>query len=506
MTELPQLIANLLDPARFPDPAGEVELIQTHISWVLLAGGYAYKIKKPVDLGFLDFSSLERRRFFCHEELRLNRRLAADYYLDVLPIGGSPAAPRIGSEPAIEYALKMRRFPQAAQFDRLLAAGRLLPGQLDDLARRIADFHAAAAAAPAGSRFGGLALIAAEARENFASLRQALDAPAAMAGVEALAGWTESQLTRLAGVIEARRRAGRVRECHGDLHLRNLAWVDGRALAFDCIEFSEELRWIDVINEIAFLVMDLHAWQRPAMAWRFANTWLERSGDYAGVAVLRFYLVYRALVRAKVEALAADFAACRRYLALAAALKSGRRPFLLLTRGPSAAGKSHHSRWLAERLGAIRIRSDVERKRMLGLPAEADAAAPPGEGIYAPAVSRRVYRRLAELAGAVLQAGYPAIVDAVCATQAQRRQLGEVATRHGLPVLLVEFTASPATLRRRIRERPREVSDAGLAVLEAQLARWEPLDADEQARAITVPTDEAPDREALLAAIRARLE
>ncbi len=511
MLELPTLIKQLLEPARYPDPATDVELIETHVSWILLAGEFAYKIKKPVNLGFLDFSSLEKRRFFCGEELRLNRRLASRYYLAVVPIGGTPSAPLIGGRPAFEYALKMRRFPQAAQLDRLLAAGRLSTGQLDAFACLIADFHAQVAVAPPDSHFGTLELIAAEVRENFASLRSVAKDPEPPGVVAELADWSERQLAALAGEIAERRATGQVRECHGDLHLRNLAWVDGEPLAFDCIEFSEELRWIDVINEIAFLVMDLHACGQPHMAWHFANAWLERSGDYAGVSMLRFYLVYRALVRAKVSALAASGGAaagtaalgvCQRYLALARELSQPGQAWLLMTRGPSASGKSHHSQWLAAALGAVRLRSDVERKRMLGLPAEADAAAAPGAGIYRAAISEQLYRHLAALAGKILRAGYPVIVDAACVTAGQREVLSRAATEQGLPWLLLEFSATPATLRRRILERPREASDAGLEVLADQLARWEALTAAEQARAIAVSTEGEVDRARLLAAIR----
>ena len=309
------LVRTLLDPACYPHPVASVTLIETHISYVLLTGRFAYKIKKAVDFGFLDFSTLEKRRLFCAEELRLNRRLAPQLYLAVVPIGGSVRAPRIGdatdqrapSEPIapIEYAVKMVEFPQSALFDQRLARGDLGARQIDALADVVAAFHAQAASASPTGEFGAPALIWRMAADNFRQLPSVPGDDGDAARRAALAAWSREEYARLAAVFAERRRAGLVRECHGDLHLGNIALIDDRPGVFDCIEFDAQLRWIDVISEVAFLCMDLAERGRADFANRLINRYLEASGDYAGLRCLPFYLVYRALVRAKVASLRA---------------------------------------------------------------------------------------------------------------------------------------------------------------------------------------------------------
>jgi aminoglycoside phosphotransferase family enzyme len=514
--ELPPLIASLRDPGRYPHPAAAVELLETHISWVLLAGDYAYKIKKPVDLGFLDFSTLEQRHHFCEEEVRLNRRLAPALYLDVMPVTGTPEQPVLGGRgEAIEFAVRMRRFPQAAQLDRMLRAGELHASHLDAFARMVADFHAAAAVATAAMPYGEPAAIYGPVEENFHALRDALGAAAVHRQLNALDAWSMTRFLANREVHAARKRDGFVRECHGDLHLRNLAWVDDQPLAFDCIEFAPALRWIDVISEVAFLVMDLRARAEPQLAARFLNRYLEYTGDYGAVAVLGFYLVYRALVRAKVDAIrlhqpdleaaerAAVEAECARYLDLAREFCQPGRPRLIVTRGLSASGKTTLSEPLVEAMGAVRIRSDVERKRLFGLPATSRARAAPGTGIYTPEAGRRTYARLLELARDLLDAGYPVIVDAVFARAEQRAPFQALAEGRGVPYAILEFTASPQILRQRIAARRGGESDAGLAVLESQLQAWEALPAGDRSRAVTVDTESAVDVDALAARLLA---
>ena len=510
---LPPLIRSLQDPGLYPHPATVVELIETHISWVLLAGDFAYKIKKPVDLGFLDFSSLEKRHFFCTEEVRLNRRLATDLYLDVVGIGGTPEQPAWESGEPIEYAVRMRRFPQQAQLDRMLAAGELRASHLDAFAQLIAEFHRVAGVARAGTLFGEESAVYEPVEENFHALRQALTSPGVVAQLDALEAWGMTRFLALRDLLAMRKNSGFVRECHGDLHLRNLAWVDEQPVAFDCIEFSPALRWIDVLNEVAFLTMDLQARGQPAMAARFLNRYLEHTGDYGGLELLQFYQVYRATVRAKVDAIrlrqpdisaaeqARVEAECGRYLELARNFMNSGTPWMLITRGPSGAGKTTLSDALVEHFGAIRIRSDVERKRLFGLPAEQSAGAEPGEGIYTAAAGRKTYAKLLELAGSILAAGLPVIVDAVFADPAQRSPFEVLAADECLPFLILEFSATPATLRERVAARPRGASDADLAVLNNQLAHWQPLSAEEQALSLTVDTEQPLDSDRLAATI-----
>lgn len=511
------LIAGLLQPAAYAHPVRDIELIETHISWVILTGDVVYKIKKPVDLGFLDFSTLEKRRHCCAEEVRLNRRLAPDLYLDMVAITGTPARPRPGGDgPAIEYAVRMVQFPQQAQFDRMLAEGRLTAAQLDAVARLVADFHRDADVAGPDSTYGDPGTVLQPVVENFRQVRERIggDAPA-LAQVDALERWSRETFARLRAVIAQRKAGGFVRECHGDLHLRNLAWLDGRPLAFDCIEFNPALRWIDVISEVAFLVMDLQDHDQAGLARRFLNAYLEHGGDYAGVRVLPFYLAYRAMVRAKVEAIralqpgvaagerTAELAAFHGYLDLAESYTRPGRPVLLVTRGLSASGKTTLSQPLLEALGALRIRSDVERKRLYGLPAQADARAAAGQGIYTPAAGERTYARLAELAGTVLASGFPVIVDAACLKTEQLARFRALATEREVPYVILEFHAPADVLRARIVQREKGASDADLAVLEHQLEGWQPLAGEDAARAIRIDTTRPFDAGAVQARIEA---
>ncbi|MBK7473013.1 MAG: phosphotransferase [Betaproteobacteria bacterium] len=283
-----------------------VELLETHISFVLVAGDFAYKLKKAVKLPFLDFSTLDARRYYCEQELRLNRRYAPQLYLDVVPVTGSAGNPDVGGAgPAIEYAVWMRAFAQQDLASRVLQRGALSPQHIDALAARVATFHESIARAGVESPFGTPAVIRQDALDNIDEIGRLPGATGATPGLDRLRQWTESESAALAGTFLRRRAGGFVRECHGDLHLDNIALVDGEITPFDGIEFNDELRWIDVMNEIAFLLMDLRYRGRPDLAARFLNAWLEHTGDYPGLAVLRYYVVYRALVRAKVAFLRA---------------------------------------------------------------------------------------------------------------------------------------------------------------------------------------------------------
>ncbi len=505
---LDRLIAALRDPARHRD-AGRaierVELLQTHISCILLAGDYAYKIKKPLNLGFLDFSTLAARQHYCEEELRLNRRTAPGLYLEVIAIGGSESAPVIGGgEPVIEYALRMRRFDQDQLLDRMARRGTLTPAHIDALARGLAAFHARIARAGSSEAFGSPGLILAPALQNFEQMLPLASGKADIAVLARLRDWSAREHARLAPAFDARKRAGWVRECHGDLHLGNIALLDGVPTPFDCIEFNADFRWIDVMNELAFLMMDLLDQRLPRLAFRFLNAYLEHAGDYAGLRVLRFYLVYRALVRAKVSYLRAHQAGVaavdkgemereyRRHLHLAESLAAAAHPAMLLMHGLSGSGKTSIAQVFLETLGAVRLRSDVERKRLHGLDAQARTGAGLDADHYAPGASERTYARLAELARAVLEARYPLIVDAAFLKRAQRDLFAGLARDAGAHFLVAACTASAATLRARVRARERDArdaSEAGPAVLEHQFASAEPLAPDELAHTMHIDTE-----------------
>ncbi len=485
------LLAALGDPALYPHPVRRVELIQTHISWVLLTGRYAYKIKKPVNLGFLDFTTLAARRHYCEEELRLNRRLAPDLYLDVVPITGTAQRPAFaGAGPALEYAVKMKEFAQSALLDNALARDEVSATTIEELARKIAEFHAQLAPQASTPGHDADATVLAPARENFEQMLPLLDAPADIAILTAIRDWTLREYSAHAEQFRHRYAEGSVRECHGDLHLGNIVLLDGAAIPFDCLEFNPALRWMDVMSEVAFLMMDLEAHGRRDLAFTFVSTYLEASGDYAGVRLLPFYVAYRAVVRAKINLIRATqpgvmpaqrqraMADCQRYIALAASQSRRPRGAVIITHGLSGSGKTTLTRQLLATLGAVRIRSDVERKRLHGMHALARTDSLAGSGIYGDAATARTYERLLRHARSIAGAGLPVIVDATFLRQTQRAAFHALAVELGVPFAILNVTATPAALRARVSARAArggDASEATLAVLEAQIENCEAL-------------------------------
>lgn len=491
-----ELIRSLLDPDCYDHPVGPVQVIETHISFVLLTGEYAYKLKKPLDLGFLDFSSLDKRLQACRDEVRLNRRLAPDIYLDVVPLTGTAAAPRInGSGDAFEYAVKMRQFPVDATLDRIDAAGGMSTQHVEAIATALAHFHLEGCArAGEDCSWGSPDAIWRPVAQNFSQIASRIDDPADRAQLDTLQRWSETEHARLAPLMATRKAEGFVRECHGDLHLGNLAWFDGQLCIFDCIEFNPELRWIDIQSEIAFCYMDLLQRGHADWAWLFLNMWLQRTGDYAGIALLRYYAVYRALVRAKVTAIRitqtagperdAALADMRVLLHLATALVRPMPQRLDITHGLSGSGKSTVTHKLMQAPGAIRLRSDVERKRLAGLDTLARSGSDIGQQLYGADATQRTYTHLARLSGALLDAGWPVIVDATFIARWQRDLLRETAQSRGVEFHIVDLPVPTTTLRERIIQRARagnDASEADLSVLQHQLDTHEPLGPDEQA-------------------------
>lgn len=501
-----RLVESLRNPARWPSAAA-VTIIETHISYVLLTGTHAYKIKKAVNLGFVDFTTLAARRFSCEEELRLNRRLAPSVYLQVVAIAGTADAPIVGGAgPPIEYAVQMREFPQDALLSRMLAANRLSPERVDAIADRVAAFHAAIASARPPGAFGSPAETLRLALENFTQIRPSVD-PADRATLDGLSEWTRRECTRRSTVFERRYRDGFVRECHGDLHVGNIALVDGELAIFDCIEFSEAMRWTDVMSDVAFLVMDLEDRGRPDLGARFLNAYLERTGDYAGVPVLRFHLAYRAMVRAKVawmraaqltasDTRQAPLVEYRGYIELATRYAHRAHAAVVLMHGLAGSGKTTASQRLIEAIDAIRVRTDIERKRVHGLGAAARTASPVGGGLYTADMTEGTYRRVASLVRDIVAGGYVAVVDGAFLKRWQRTWFRELARELAVPFAIVDCRATMATLRRRVAERVRKAEDASeadQAVLDFQQANEEPLGADEQADPIACDTDEPLD-------------
>lgn len=497
------LIDALQNPALYPHPVGSFRVIETHISWILLTGLYAYKIKKPVDLGFVDFSTLERRRHYCQEELRLNQRLAPELYVEVIGIGGTAEWPTLDVQTgAIEYAVKMVQFDDSQQLDYLLENGRLSHGHIDQLADKLASFHHVIEVAPENSDFGTPAAIYQPIKENFAHIEPLISDQTDREHLQHIRQWSDAAFDRLKTTIAVRKKKDYVRECHGDAHLANMVLIEDNVVLFDCLEFNANLRWIDVISEIAFGVMDLDDRDRPDLAARLLDRYLQRSGDYAGLTLLRFYQVYRAMVRAKVAAIRSsqlDGAAridvlkeYRLYTSLAQRYSQSSQAILVITYGVSGSGKTFVTQEVLQQLPFIRLRSDVERKRLFGMALDDSSDATRVIEIYGRDANRRTFDRLEQLARLVLAAGFAVIVDATFLRSEERDQFRRCAEDLSLSFRILAVEASEPVIRKRIQQRQQagdDVSEADLNVLNKQLQRLEPLTSAEQEFVLRVNND-----------------
>lgn len=509
---LPDRLKGLLDPRTYPHPCGTIQLVETHISWVVLTGDYAYKLKKPVHFNFVDFSTLALRGHFCREEVRCNRAFAPDLYLGVVGIvaGDEGIVVAEGEEPVLEWAVQMRQFDPEQGLDRLLARDELSPELLREFGATLAVRHAGLPRLDAGPDEVP-ARIFGPVEDNFAEIGHT-----DLAGVHGdLLDQTLSLARalgdRLRSRFDARIAAGWVRECHGDLHLSNLARVDGVVTAFDCLEFNENLRWIDTMSDVAFLFMDCLVRQRPDCAYAFLDGYLDESTDYAGVVLLGYFAAYRSVVRAKVAALRwaqdggteveekflehLDWA--RDWLARPPGL-------LLLTSGLSGSGKSHLASALVGVLPAIRLRSDVARKSLAGLAALADSQSPIGGGLYSAEQSDRTFELLAELAAELIGAGENVIVDATFIERSRRDRFMELASTLGAQARILYCDAPESILRERLEKRTAggaDPSEATAEVLDMQLERFEPPAADEAVIRVDTGSPLTDDRVADLVAV-----
>ena len=405
----PLFIRGLLSPDAYPHPVvPPVRLVETHVSWVLLTGPFAYKLKKPLKLGFLDYSTPEKRRVFCEEELRLNSRYAADLYLDVATITGTPEAPSINGDQGgrLDFAVRMRQFDTSEELDVLLDSKSVEATDLTELGRRLAHFHESAARVDEDQPFGLADRVHQVTTDNFMELRAAAPGEPLRGGLEQLREHVDELFASSREAMIERRRQGCVRECHGDLHCANVVRWKGLLTPFDGIEFDPALRFIDVANDLAFLTMDLSAHGRADLRHAVLQAWVETLGDFDGLALLPYFECYRALVRAKVSALRAAQepagsaehdaarAAIRHYLSWAEAGMNRFPPQLIITAGVSGSGKTWLARQIAERMPAVHVRSDIERKRIAGLDPLADSRSAPGGGIYRQEINEQTYQRL----------------------------------------------------------------------------------------------------------------
>lgn len=514
-------IAELLRSDAFAHPVSHLDVVETHISWVILTGTYAYKIKKAVHYDFIDASTLEQRRKLCEEELRLNRRLAAELYLAVVPIGREHGRLHMdSSHEVIEYAVRMREFDRSQELAALLAAHEVQADEVGSLAQRLAEFHAQAPPAAEKSAFGRYEQVRETLLGNIAALNTAGVEPEFRHVLTQLTDWTQDAVARHREEIDFRRVNGAVRECHGDLHARNVVRWRGKLVPFDSLEFNPGMRWIDVMSEIAFLHMDLVGHDRSDLASTLLSRYLETGGDYHGLPLLRFYAVYRALVRAKVDALQAAGTDDPRLGAELRARSADRihlarrftdeaDPCLIIMSGVSGSGKSWLSEQLVPALAAVRVRSDIERKRILGTSVAQPGHAGLNEGPYAAQSTDRTYARLLECAESSLAGGQSTIVDAAFLNTLQRELFLGLARRRRARFLIVRCSAEPGLLRDRVRSREaggQDASEATLAVLAHQLATQHPLQEREQACTIEIDTGALGSPRGAIDAVRRRLE
>lgn len=487
------LVRRLLSPEAYPHPVENVHLVETHISWVFLTGRYVYKVKKPVDLGFLDFGTLAKRRHYCHEEVRLNRRFAPSLYLAAVPITGAAHEAVIeGSGEPREWAVRLAQFDEDARLDRVLDSGGLSADDCTNLGLEIAGVQESLEIADTATPWGTAQTVADTIHMNLEQVCR--HRPHTGARVDALRQWVDKQIAAHRDAFADRRAAGRVRQCHGDLHLANLVHHEGRFVAFDSIEFSEVLRWIDVASDVAFLAMDLESRGRSDLAAVLTSSWIEAADDHAATAVLPIYLVYRAIVRSAVAAIrgsqpeadrGAAHAESDHYLDLAEHLAAPRTPELYATCGVSGCGKTTLARELVATAAAIHVRSDVERKRAFGMaPTERAVDAEAAAALYSDTATRQTYERLASLAETMLANGASVVIDAACTRRWQREIITQAASKVGAPLTWIAPTLSEHNLIARVEARRasgHDASDASAAIVRQQLASFEPITPEELA-------------------------
>lgn len=474
-----KLILALQNPKFFKHPVNYFKVIETHVSWILLTGNYAYKIKKPVHYPFVDFSTLQKRKFFYKEELRLNKKLAPSLYLTLMKIENKGKI--------IEYAIKMKEFRQEALLSALAFQKKLTAFQIEALAKTIALFHQNTPVAKPHSLFANESIIQKNMADNFKHIQQShIKQPTLLKKLDLIQKWSKATFQKNRSLFKKRKKGAFIRECHGDLHLGNIVLIQNKTVLFDSIEFDPFLRFIDVMNDIAFLTMDLKYNHLDAFSFLLLNNYLAVTGDYGGLALLKFYEIYRAMVRAKIALLNQDnqsLSKFKNYLLLCEKIIHCPKPRLIITHGVSGSGKTAFSKQLAAQLGAIHIRSDMERKRDYGQLNKKE--------LYSKIISEKVYQKLLNLSQDILKSGYSVIVDATFLYEPARRLFEKKAAELNVPFFILDFAFMPKQLKRRVLSRTIQGgsdSEATPDVLEKQLKSYTPLNKKENKYRISINT------------------
>ena len=502
-TNLPTLISQMLQPGFYPHPAIEpIELIQTHISYVLLTGDYAYKLKKPANFGFLDFSTLEKRKHFCEEELRLNQRGAGELYLEVIPLTLVGEQYHLGgTEEAVEYTVKMRQFPQECLFSELFGNGNLQENQLEELGRVVAQYHAQAETNDYIRSFGEVSQVRLAIDENYQQAEKYIGGPQTQTQFEETKQYTDNFFVEHSELFKNRIENNYICECHGDLHLRNIAFWHEKIMLFDCIEFNEPFRFADVMYDVAFTVMDIEARGRKDLGNAFLNAYVEETGDWEGLQVLPLYLSRQAYVRAKVNSFLLDdpnvsdvvkeeaSKTASAYYHQAWEYTKPQQGKLILMSGLSGVGKSTTAKYLARKLNAVHLRSDAVRKHLAGIPLLARG----GDEIYTAEMTQKTYSRLLALGIILANQGWSVILDAKYDRQDLREAAISQAKQHQLPVHIINCIAPLEVIQERLLNRTGDIADATADLLTSQINQSEPFTNQEQPYITVVDTTQTLD-------------
>ena len=498
---IPVLIQQMMQPGFYPHSVKEpIQLIQTHISYVFLTGEYAYKVKKPMNFGFLNYSTLEQRKHFCHEELRLNQRGAAELYLEVLPIAGDEKQYQLGGTgEAVEYVLKMRQFPQEMLFVNLFEQGKLDDALMEEMGRVVAQYHANAATNDYIRKFGEVAQIRQAFDENYQQTEKYVGSLQTQAQFEETKQYTDSFFDERSPLFTSRIENNSIRECHGDLYMQNICLWHDKILLFDCIEFNEPFRFVDVMYDVAFAVMDFEAKHRPDLGNVFLNTYVEQTGDWEGLQLLPLYLSRQAYVRAKVNSFLMDDpgvpdavkkeakVAATNYYQQAWEYTKPHQGQLILMSGLSGSGKSTVAKQLARKIGAIHLRSDAVRKHLAGIPLQQRG----GDEIYTDEMTQKTYERLLSLGMLLASQGFAVILDAKYDRASFREDAIASAKSQQIPLQILHCNAPAEVLRERLQNRTGDIADATADLLEAQQAAAQSFTEAEKPYVKTVDTTQA---------------
>jgi len=494
---LPELVKALLKPEAYPETTGKIELVQTQMSFVFLTEKFVYKVKKAVDLGYLDYTTLDKRNFYCQKELELNRRLCPEAYLGVVPITQDRGAIRIGGRgEAIEYAVRMRRLPQKAMMDVLLANDGVSVEMITGVAQKLAAFHQKAETNAEISAFGEIKAVTRNTDENFDQTEKYIGRTISKDNYQRIKNYTNSFVGENAPLFNKRIKEGRIRDCHGDLHAAHICFADDICI-YDCIEFNDRFRYCDVASEMAFLAMDLDHYGRADLSRSLVNAYVDESGDKELLELLGFYKGYRAYVRGKVESFKLDdpyiskgekektLEVAASYFDLARAYTRS-KPVLFITVGLVGTGKSTLAKALAGRLGLAVISSDITRKQLTGVPLTEHRFEGFDGGIYSAELSRRTYDKLFSGAGDILSDGGSVVLDASFIRAEERLKAKRLAQEAGADFFIIECTLDEKNIKRRLEGRLKEgtVSDGRWEVYKPQKKAFDPVKESPQRHAI----------------------